>query len=84
MLDEGLVHILATDSHHCDKRPPLLAEGRDAAARRLGAEEAHHLVDTRPQAILDDLPPAAVPPLPDVAKQGPRKPGLWQRLFGSP
>ena len=84
MLDEGLVHILATDSHHCDKRPPLLAEGRAAAARRLGAEEAHHLVDTRPQAILDDMPPAAVPPLPDVARPGPRKPGLWQRLFGSP
>ena len=59
-------------------------EGRDAAARRLGAEEAHHLVDTRPQAILDDMPPAAVPPLPDVARPGPRKPGLWQRLFGSP
>jgi len=84
MLDEGLVHILATDSHHCDKRPPLLAEGREAAARRLGAEEANHLVNTRPQAILDDLPPAAVPALPDIARPGSRKPGLWTRLFGSP
>ena len=84
MLDEGLVHILATDSHHIDKRPPLLAEGRDAAARRLGAAEAEHLVQTRPQAILDDLPPNAVPPLPDVPRPKAGKPGLWQRLFGGP
>lgn len=85
LLDEGLVHLLATDSHHCDKRPPLLAEGREAAARRLGAAEAHHLVETRPQAILDDLPPAAVPPLPDVgAPKKAGKPGFWHRLFGNP
>jgi len=84
MLDEGLVHILATDSHHCDKRPPLLAEGREAAARRLGAAEAHNLVETRPQAILDNLKPADAAPLPDMPPPRRTKPGLWQRLFGGP
>src|SRR5207342_3952196 len=65
MLDERLVHILATDSHHIDRRPPLLAEGRDAAAQRLGADEAFNLVRTRPQGIIDDTPADSLPALPD-------------------
>ncbi|KFN51447.1 tyrosine-protein phosphatase [Arenimonas composti] len=81
MLDEGLVHILATDSHHIDKRPPLLAEGREAAARRVGAEEATHLVVTRPQGILDDRPPSELPPLPAPRPSAKGKGGFWRRLF---
>lgn len=79
MLDEGLVHILATDSHHIDKRPPLLAEGRDAAARKVGEAEANHMVVTRPQGILDDVSPDQLPALP--APSPPRR-GVWQRWFG--
>lgn len=84
MLDEGLVHILATDSHHIDKRPPLLAEGREAAALRVGEAEAINMVVTRPQGILDDLPPAQLPALPERAVRAHRKPGVWQRLFNTP
>ncbi|HEX5755245.1 MAG TPA: CpsB/CapC family capsule biosynthesis tyrosine phosphatase [Arenimonas sp.] len=84
LLDEGLVHILATDSHHIDKRPPLLAEGRDAAASRLGAFEAEHLVLTRPRGIVDDVAPGLLPALPAVAVEPEKRPGLWQRLFGGP
>jgi protein-tyrosine phosphatase len=83
MLDEGLVHIIATDSHHIDKRPPLLAEGRDAAAARVGAQEATHMVLTRPQGILDDLPPGQLPPLPEKPHASERRAGFWQRLFGT-
>jgi protein-tyrosine phosphatase len=83
MLDEGLVHIIATDSHHIDKRPPLLAEGRDAAAARVGAQEATHMVLTRPQGILDDLPPGQLPPLPEKPQASERRAGFWQRLFGT-
>ena len=84
MLDEGLVHILATDSHHIDKRPPLLAEGREAAAKRLGEEEARRLVLDRPQAILDDRPAAEVPPPPAAPSpaRGPEKTGFLRRLLG--
>lgn len=64
MLDDGLVHLLATDSHHIDRRPPLLAEGRDAAAIRVGDGEAQHLVLTRPRGIIDDVAPDRLPPLP--------------------
>jgi protein-tyrosine phosphatase len=54
MLGDGLVHILATDAHSTHRRPPLLREGMEAAARVIGNEEAHHLVVTRPQAVLEN------------------------------
>jgi protein-tyrosine phosphatase len=61
LLDEGWVHILATDAHGVDRRPPLLAEGRRAAERWVGAQESVHLVQTRPQGILDDREPERLP-----------------------
>jgi protein-tyrosine phosphatase len=64
MLDDGIVHILATDAHDPNHRPPVLSEGRDAAIRWVGQEEADRLVTERPQAILDNLEPAHVPPAP--------------------
>lgn len=61
MLDEGLVHILATDAHDPIRRPPDLVEGRDHAARRVGDREAEHLVSTRPFGIVNDISPAELP-----------------------
>jgi protein-tyrosine phosphatase len=82
MLDERLVHILATDSHHIDRRPPLLAEGRDAAAQRLGEVEAHNLVDVRPRGILADTAPDLLPALPEQPPTPPRN-RFWQRRPGN-
>jgi protein-tyrosine phosphatase len=57
MLDEGCVHLLATDAHDNERRPPNLSRGRDLAAARVGAEEAEHLVLTRPGGVIaNDLP----------------------------
>jgi protein-tyrosine phosphatase len=61
MIEEGIVHILATDAHNMKARPPDLLEGRMAAERLAGAAEAQHLVVTRPQGALlnrltQDLP----------------------------
>lgn len=81
MLDEGLVHLLATDAHHIDKRPPLLAEARDAAAVLVGENEATHLVLTRPRGILDNLAPGELPALPAGKMVGSKPTGFWQRLF---
>lgn len=61
-VDEGHCMILATDAHHPQRRPPLLAEARDAVAARLGGEEAGHMVFTRPAGIVADLAPHALPP----------------------
>jgi protein-tyrosine phosphatase len=64
MLDEGCVHIIATDAHDTTRRPPNLAEGRELASKRVGFSEAQHLVVTRPKGILlNDLPSNLPPPL---------------------
>ena len=67
MLAEGLVHILATNSHNMTSRPPDLAKGFREAERLVGAEEARHLVVTRPLGILKNKPPRELPP-PDASK----------------
>ena len=82
MLDERLVHILATDAHHPRRRPPLLAEGRDAAARRVGEQEATHMVLTRPQGIVDNVEPGALSPLRAQPEEVTDRPAFWRRLFG--
>lgn len=61
-VDEGHCMLLATDAHHPARRPPLLAEAREAAARRVGADEAAHMVLTRPCGIVGDVAPDALPP----------------------
>ena len=89
MLDDGLVHILATDAHSLKHRPPLLAEGRRAAEKYVGKEEARRLVVDRPQAILDNRPPREVEPIPalrdagaDGAGGGRSGRGFLSRMFG--
>ena len=52
LLEEGRVDIIATDAHSVRGRPPLLAEGRDAAARIVGEKAAWDMVETTPLAML--------------------------------
>ncbi len=61
MMAEGLVHILATDTHNMTSRPPDLAKGFREAERLVGAAEAEHLVVTRPLGILSNKPPRELP-----------------------
>lgn len=60
MLDEGLVHVLATDAHNLRGRAPNLGRGRDTAAKRVGEREALNLVAHRPRSILKDEAPARI------------------------
>lgn len=62
MLDDGIVHILATDAHDTSNRAPRLAEGRDAAAKWVGAAEAERMVEDRPKAVLANADPKTVMP----------------------
>jgi protein-tyrosine phosphatase len=48
MLERRWVHILATDAHNLDWRPPNLAQGRAAAAEIVGEEESQAMVVDRP------------------------------------
>lgn len=61
LLDDGCVHLLASDAHDVERRPPDLAAGRECVTRRVGAEEAQRLVLTRPMGILKDQPPSSMP-----------------------
>jgi protein-tyrosine phosphatase len=68
MLEEGRVHILASDAHDARRRPPDLGRARELAGRRLGTREARHLVSTRPAGVLANVDPANLPsPFPAVA-----------------
>ena len=60
MLDEGIVHILATDAHDTARRPPDLSRGRDLAAKRIGNVEAEHLVLTRPRGVVENVDPSTL------------------------
>jgi protein-tyrosine phosphatase len=61
MLDEGLVHIVATDAHDDKRRPPILGDARDFVAQRIGAVEADHMVFTRPKGIVENVNPSQLP-----------------------
>lgn len=61
MLDEGCVHLLATDAHDVNRRPPNLSQGRELAAKRVGDNEAQHLVETRPGGVLRNDLPSSLP-----------------------
>ncbi|HID44763.1 MAG TPA: capsular biosynthesis protein [Chromatiaceae bacterium] len=87
MLDDGIVHLLATDGHNLKSRPPLLAEGAEAAAKYVGKEEASRLVLERPGSVWENAEPADIsqpPGLGDFDKDPGRKAGgLLRRLFRS-
>lgn len=80
MLDEGLCHLLASDGHNVDGRPPCLAEGRDAAAQRVGDEEAANLVVNRPRAIIDNASPSQLSP-PQGSLRAADRPRGWRRVL---
>jgi protein-tyrosine phosphatase len=53
LLELRLAHVIASDAHSSDNRPPILSEGVAAAAEVLGSsEEARAMVDERPRAII--------------------------------
>lgn len=77
-LGEGLTHIIASDAHSSGRRVPVMSEARAVAEKMLGREEAFQLVEGRQTALMNDLPPSQVQPLPAGKPSG----GLLRRLFG--
>ncbi len=57
LLELRLAHIIATDAHSPESRPPILSPAVEAAARVMGSiNEAEKMVTVRPQAILEGKP----------------------------
>lgn len=64
LIDEGPVHIIASDAHSVHRRPPLLAEAQAAAARQVGEVEAWAMVRDRPARLIENAPAASLQPAP--------------------
>ncbi|WP_066959573.1 tyrosine-protein phosphatase [Microbulbifer sp. Q7] len=54
IVKRGLATVLATDTHHIQRRPPNLAEGRRAAETLIGETSAWALVKDNPAKIVGD------------------------------
>ncbi|MCK5534449.1 tyrosine protein phosphatase [bacterium] len=52
-LKKNLVHIIATDAHSIDRRPPLLSSAVKVAAKIVGKEQAWRMVTTIPEKIIN-------------------------------
>jgi protein-tyrosine phosphatase len=67
LLEERCVHIIATDAHDMTRRPPNMGLGFEYAARRVGEDEAQHMVLTRPAGVLRNAMPQSLPMPEDAA-----------------
>ncbi|KJV43333.1 tyrosine-protein phosphatase [Brevundimonas sp. KM4] len=63
MLDEGRVHIVASDGHNLRRRRPVLSEARERVADRLGQQAALDMVSVRAQGVILDHSPTDMPAL---------------------
>jgi protein-tyrosine phosphatase len=53
LLQNNSVHVLASDAHNADRRPPGLSSAREAVAEIAGKKTAQALVDENPRAIVN-------------------------------
>ncbi|HEX5775986.1 MAG TPA: CpsB/CapC family capsule biosynthesis tyrosine phosphatase [Caulobacteraceae bacterium] len=83
LLDDGVVHVLATDAHNLRNRTPVLSEAREMVAARLGEQAATDMVLTRPRLILDNAPPSAAPAPVGVERPRRSRGGMLARLFST-
>jgi protein-tyrosine phosphatase len=73
LLRQNLVHMIASDGHSADLRPPQLSEAVALAADVVGREKAETLVTTVPQAIIESRPIPTMEPVaynPQTQTQG--------------
>jgi protein-tyrosine phosphatase len=75
MMKEGLVHVVASDAHDTEWRPPALAEVRAYLEKHYGAAAPRCLLIENPQAILEGKPLPEAPPAPAPVRK-------WYRFWG--
>jgi protein-tyrosine phosphatase len=80
LLDDGLVHVLATDARNATSRPPLLGQAYELARAAVGPDEALNLVSVRPANVLDDAAPQDSPAVGHLAKVKYEPIWLWPRM----
>ena len=63
LLKSRLIHIIASDAHSVNGRPPILSPAVREAEKIVGKEEAQRMVTEYPQAILEGKKPQVPEPL---------------------
>jgi protein-tyrosine phosphatase len=81
LLKRNLVHIIASDAHSADFRPPRLSEAMELAADIIGAERAEAMVTSVPDAIISDKDIRLSEPLAHVLPEEGRARTWMQKLF---
>ncbi len=56
LLKRDAVHVIASDAHNLDRRPPIMSKARDLVAEMVGGEVAEALVTGNPTAIVEGRP----------------------------
>lgn len=56
LFERGLVHVVASDAHSTDRRPPQLAAARERVKETWGEEQATILFEINPGAIVNNRP----------------------------
>jgi len=80
MLDERLVHLVATDAHDAARRPPRLREAWELIATRFDEQEAEKMTLMRPKLILENANPSQLDIQAPRAKSFPRQSGGGSRF----
>jgi len=75
MLEQGLVHFIASDAHGVKARRPLLQRAFDKAAEIVGEEEANNLCRRFPRAV------ALGKEVPSGMRPSVQAGGWWSRIF---
>jgi protein-tyrosine phosphatase len=63
LLTKRLLHIIASDAHSPNRRPPILSAGVKAAEKIVGKEEARKMVTEYPKALIEGRRPDVPDPI---------------------
>ena len=72
-IEQGLIHIVASDAHNLRRRPLALRPAFEAVRKRFGEEVAKALFIENPRAAWEGRPPPYFPEVPDASTQRRRK-----------
>ena len=78
LLAFDVVHVVASDAHDAEQRPPGLARARSVVERAMGSEKACDIFERNPQSILDSVSLRISDPLTQHVSRIKRRWG-WQR-----
>ena len=78
LLARDMVHLVASDAHDAEQRPPGLARARSVVERAMGPQKACDIFERNPQSILDSASLQISDPLTQHASRTRRRWG-WRR-----